>query len=302
MGVAIELVAVRDHVNALHAIVNIHEAAGLVAVAPDEDVLFAGVHGFDDLAAERRGRLFASAVPGAVRPIDVVEAGDEGFHAAFHPVFLAKHLAHQLFPAVTALGHGRVGVGFLERAHVGVLLEQDVVGAGGRGIKIAAGAGAISGLDHVGVDENAAQAFHAEPLDEAHAAHVGGEIIHFDGAFADAAAIVLLANVEAEVLGSGHVEIPLVQRFLVHHADVGEAFFVKIKGQVAADETAGAGDDDQVTLLLWRVLLYDSFCFHNLVCFAGGGRGFAAGNRAVNCCRQQSGAGVVGMHAVHLEN
>ena len=254
-----QVVAVHDLVNALHAVVNIHEAAGLLAVAPDRDVLLAGVHRLDDLAAERGGRFFAAAVPGAVRAIDVVETGNGRLHAAFVPVFLAEHFGNQLFPAVAALGHRRIRVGFLQRADVRVLLQQRVVGAGGAGEKIAARAGPVGGLDHVGVDENGAQAFHAETLDETHAAHVGGQVIDFHRAFADALAVVLVAHVQAEVLHAGNVQIPFVKRLLVHRADVGEALFLEIQGQVAGDESARAGDDDQIILLQRRVFFHDSF-------------------------------------------
>ena len=109
-----------------------------------------------------------------------------------------------------------------------------------------------------------AQAFDAETLDETHAAHVGGEVIDFHRAFADALAIVLDAHVEAEVLHAGHVQIPFVKRLLVHRADVGEAFFGEIQGEVAGDESAGAGDDDQVVLFQWGVFFNESFCFHKI--------------------------------------
>ena len=52
-------------------------------------------------------------------------------------VLLAKHLAHQLLPAITALGHCRVGITFFQRANIRVLLQRGVVGAGGGGEKIA---------------------------------------------------------------------------------------------------------------------------------------------------------------------
>ena len=43
-------------------------------------------------------------------------------------------------------------------------------------------------------------------------------------------------------------------------------FFVEIAGQVAADESAGAGDDDQIVLLQRRVLFNESFfVFHKFI-------------------------------------
>ena len=108
------------------------------------------------------------------------------------------------------------------------------------------------------VDENGAQAFDAETLDETHAAHVGGEIVNFHRAFADALAVVLVAHVQAEVLHAGNVQIPFVKRLLVHRADVGEAFVLEIQREVAGDESARAGDDDQIVLLQRGVLFHDS--------------------------------------------
>ena len=65
---------------------------------------------------------FSSSVPGAVRAIDVMETGDERLHTPFSPILLAEHFGHELFPAVSALGHRRVSVRFLQRADVGILL------------------------------------------------------------------------------------------------------------------------------------------------------------------------------------
>ena len=67
--------AVHDLENAFHAIVDVHEAAGLLAVAPDFDFVGTGFHGVNHLAANGGRGFFAAAVPGAVRAVDVVEAG-----------------------------------------------------------------------------------------------------------------------------------------------------------------------------------------------------------------------------------
>ena len=73
----------------------------------------------------------------------------------------------------------------------------------------------------------------------------------------------LVAHIQAEVLDAGDVEIPFVKRFLVHRADVGEAFFLKVKSEVAPDKSAAAGDDDQIVLLQRRIFFHDPFrLFH----------------------------------------
>ena len=104
----------------------------------------------------------------------------------------------------------------------------------------------------------------AEPLDEPHAAHVGSEIIDFHRTFADVAAVILMADVQAEVLDTGHVQIPFVKRFFVHRADVGEALLFEVTDQVARDESTRAGDDQQVIFLQRWILFHKSvrFRFH----------------------------------------
>ena len=114
-------VAVGDQPDrALDAVVDVHEAAGLLAVAPDLDLVLAGQLGGDDLAADRGRRLLAAAVPGAVRAVDVVVARDAGGEAEVLAEVAAHALAEQLLPAVAVLRHGGVGVLFLERGDVGV--------------------------------------------------------------------------------------------------------------------------------------------------------------------------------------
>ena len=51
----------------------------------------------------------------------------------------------------------------------------------------------------------------------------------------------------------------LMKRLLVHRADVGKAFLFEIKREVAGDETARAGDDDQIVLLQRSILFYGPF-------------------------------------------
>ena len=57
------------------------------------------------------------------------------------------------------------------------------------------------------------------------------------------------------------MQIPLVKRLLVHRADVGETFLLEIQGEVAGDEAARAGDDNQIILLQRGVLFHNAFSF-----------------------------------------
>ena len=94
-----------DRLDALEAVVDVHEAAGLLAVAPDLDLVLAGSLGLDDLAADGGRRLLAAAVPGAVRAVDVVEAGHARLEAEVLAEVAAHALGEELLPAVAVLGH-----------------------------------------------------------------------------------------------------------------------------------------------------------------------------------------------------
>ena len=144
------------------------------------------------------------------------------------PVFLAEHFRNQFFPAVTALGHRRIGIGFLQRAHLWILLQQRVIGTGRRGKEITARTGLAGGLDHVGVDENRTEAFDAEALDEAHAAHVGGEVAKLPLHLRKRDDSWPRGSRSGRVFARREVmQIPFIKRLLVHRADVRETFFVK---------------------------------------------------------------------------
>src|SRR4051812_24968147 len=82
-----------DPLDAIDAVIDVHEAAGLIAVAPDIDLMLAGGFGVDHFAADRGGGLFASAVPGAVRAVDIVEAGHTGVKAEIFSKVAAHALA-----------------------------------------------------------------------------------------------------------------------------------------------------------------------------------------------------------------
>ena len=162
---------------AVGAVVDIHERAGLLAVAPDLDLVLARHLGGDHLAADRGRRLLAAAVVGALGAVDVVVAGDPGGDAVVFTIVAGHPLAEQLLPAVAVLRHRRVGVLFLERGDVGAGLLVAVVDAGRRRIEEALGAGFLGGHQHVGADQHRQHALGLVGLDEAHAAHVGRQVV-----------------------------------------------------------------------------------------------------------------------------
>ena len=237
-----------DQVDAVQAVVDVAERARLAPVAPDLDAQVAAVLGLEDLAAHRGGGLLAAPEPGAVGAVDVVEAGDVGLQAALRPVLLAEHLGDQLLPAVAALGHGRVGIRFLEGDDVRGLLQVRVVGAGGAGEEVALHAGAVGGLGEVRVDEDAAQALHAEVLDEAHAAHVRGEVVDLHRALDGVDGVLLVAEVHGDRLDARHAQVPVGQGLAVDGPDVRVALLREVARQRPGDEAARPGDDDEVVL------------------------------------------------------
>ena len=77
---------------AFDTVVDVHEAARLLAVAPDLDLVLAAALAWMHLAADGGRRLLAAAVPRAVGAVDVVEAGDPRLEAEV----LAEVAAHAL--------------------------------------------------------------------------------------------------------------------------------------------------------------------------------------------------------------
>ena len=71
----------------------------------------------------------------------------------------------------------RVGVLLAQGGHVGVLLQVDVVDARRRGEEVPLDAGVLARHQEVGVDQHRDHASGPVRLDEAHAAHVAGEVV-----------------------------------------------------------------------------------------------------------------------------
>jgi len=71
-------------------------------------------------------------------------------------------------------------------------------------------------------------------FDETHATHVSGQIIHLHRAFADAMAVVFVADVQTKILHAGNMQIPFVNRLFIHHPQVGETFLLEIQARLPA--------------------------------------------------------------------
>src|SRR3974390_702430 len=108
----VENIRLHNQVDPFQAIVDVHEAAGLLATAPNLDVVFPLDLRLNHLAADRCWSLLAAAEPGAPGSVYVVETS----HASTQAKILAKVPAHalgeQLFPAVPVFGHRRIRILF----------------------------------------------------------------------------------------------------------------------------------------------------------------------------------------------
>ena len=244
--------AFHNGLGSVEAVVDVLEAAGLESVAPDLDLLGTTQLGGNHLAANGGGGFLASAIEGAVRSVDVVVTRDAGLDAeVFHEV-AAHAFGEKFLPAVAVLGVGGVGVLFFQAGVVGFFLLVAGIDAGGRRIEEAGGSAVAGGHEHVGVDEDAEHAEAFVQLDEAHAAHVGGEIVDPVGAVGSLDAGFFILEVEGEVLGFGEALIPLPLGLFVDGAD-----FVPLVehglDEVAADEASGAGDEDVLSVHLIRL-------------------------------------------------
>ena len=85
-------------------------------------------------------------------------------------------------------------------------------------------------------------------LDEAHAAHVGGEVVDHPGALGGGPAGLEQGEVAHLVLDAGGLLIPLGERLHVDGADPGVAALLQDANQVTTDEATGTGDDDEIIL------------------------------------------------------
>src|SRR3982075_950646 len=231
---------------AVGAVVDIHERAGLLAVAPDLDLVLARELGGDHLAADRARRLLAAAVVGAFGAVDVVVARDPGGDAVVFTIVAGHPLAEQLLPAVAVVRHRRVGVFFLERGDVGAGLLVAVVDAGRRRIEEALGAGFLGRHQHLGADQHRQHALGLVGLDEAHAAHVGGQVVDHAGAPGGRPAGLEPGEGADLVLDARRLLVPLGERLHVDGADLGVPALLQYTHQVTADEATGAGDDHEI--------------------------------------------------------
>src|SRR5690606_26357108 len=85
-------------------------------------------------------------------------------------------------------------------------------------------------------------------LDEAHPAHVAGEVEDPLGVPARLLARLLVVEVQPDILHARETLVPLVVGLDVHRPDLLVALTEQVGDKMSADETTSAGDDDDVVL------------------------------------------------------
>ena len=107
---------------ALEAIIDVHEAARLLSVAPDFDLVSPESFACDDLSADRGRRLLAPAVVGAIGAVNVMVSRYARFEPEIFAEMPAHPLAEEFLPTIAVFGIGRVCVVFLQSREFGSLL------------------------------------------------------------------------------------------------------------------------------------------------------------------------------------
>lgn len=169
--------AVGDHVDAFEAIGDVHERAGLITIAPDFDFVFSGKFRIDDFATNGSGGFFSTAVPGAERSVNIVESGDARRNFEVFSEVAAHAFAEEFFPAISIFGHCGISVFFAKECFDFLFaLFVRIVHARAGSVKEAFCSVFAGAEEQVRIDQDADHAEALVEFDEAHPAHVAGEV------------------------------------------------------------------------------------------------------------------------------
>ncbi len=101
-------------------------------------------------------------------------------------------------------------------------------------------------MQQVGVDQNREHAQGLVVLDEAHAAHVGGEVIDIIRVDKRLYAGILETKIRDDIFRTLTNLIPLVERLEIDRSNL-VAFAQQVRSEMATDEASAACDYDQIT-------------------------------------------------------
>ena len=124
-------VAFHNGLGAIGAVVDIHKAARLLAIAPDLDFVAPRVLSLNDFPANRGWSFLSAPGPGSVGTVDIVIPRNPGLETKILFKVPAHPFAEELFPPVTVFGKSRIGIFFLQRTDIRSCLFLSVVNAGG---------------------------------------------------------------------------------------------------------------------------------------------------------------------------
>src|ERR1700689_356348 len=108
------------------------------------------------------------------------------------------------------------------------------------------------GLQHVRVDQDGQHAQGFVVLDEAHAAHVGREVVNLVHALRGGFTIRFFVEIEGEILDVAKALIPLVDR-----ANISVALVAERRDEMATNKTASTRYDDSILFIQSVSLLLD---------------------------------------------
>jgi hypothetical protein len=186
------------------------------------------------------GALLLAAVPGAERPVDVVEADQPGLEAVVLGEVFAQLLGVELLQPVSRLGIGGKGIILLQRHYRGHVLKILRIDTGRGREQEALDLGVIGRLQHLRADHRVVEGDRGVRAgDVADAAHVRGEIVDLVHAVDRLAAIIHLAQVEeAELIRRAG----LVLRVLDIDSSDPITSILEVIDKMEADKAASASD------------------------------------------------------------
>src|SRR5438046_1101774 len=92
-------------------------------------------------------------------------------------------------------------------------------------------------LQHVRINQHGQHTKSLVVLNEAHAAHIGGEIVNFACALTHGIAVILQVQVQDEVFSLVTNLVPLLQRLDIHCSNPADASLAQIRNERAANES-----------------------------------------------------------------